>query len=297
MATFRRDEMVATWENENGGAPPPPSPRERARRLLADFPAALRERQFEVLYCPIFDLHSKQMAALEASLRWHHSLFHEVPFEDILSAANGAGLAGELDDWWMGSVASDLEELRTHRRFLPAAVRLHALHDPAGLLGRLRAWGEVRLPERPLLLVDEPGLRHGGDALVKALAEANRAGFSLAIDQFGAGYTRFSDLRRLSLAWFKLDRRLVARAICDEVAGALIHNLIQFAHRLGIKVVAPGISNQEQFWLMRNAGCDLGEGEEFVGPVPASAIGGMLGAEAKRRGLRGRLGERLRIFG
>jgi len=269
----------------------------RGARLAAEFPAALEERRFEVLYRPTFDLHSKQMVALEAILHWPHESLKDIQPEEIVAAAGGLGLTGELDDWWLASVTCDLEHFRADRHKLPVAVRLHALDDPAALWGRLRAWAEVKLPQKPLLLVDEPSLQRGGDPLVAVLDNARAAGFTLAIDQFGTSCTRFSHLRRLAPAWLKLDRKLVARAISDEVTGSLIHNVVQLAHLLGIKVVASGIANHEQFWLMRNAGCDLGEGHEFLDPVPASAIGGMLGGEQEKGGLRSRLTQRFRIFG
>jgi EAL domain-containing protein (putative c-di-GMP-specific phosphodiesterase class I) len=139
---------------------------------------------------------------------------------------------------------------------------------PAGLAG-------TRFPEqrgRLALVVDEAHLNRGGAPLVEVLAEAGEQGFSVAIDHYGVGYTPFSHMLKLPLAWLKIDRGLVNEAMMGGAGPGMIESIIRMARNWNLKVIASGIESHEQHWLMKTAGCDLGQGGRFPGPLRAEEI-------------------------
>ena len=102
------------------------------------------------------------------------------------------------------------------------------------------------------------------------LESLHAAGISLSIDDFGTGYSSLAYLQRFPIQKLKIDRSFVQRMPGDgeAIAGAVI----AMAHSLRMQVVAEGVEDPEQLALLRDAGCDLGQGYLFSRPQQADAL-------------------------
>ena len=100
------------------------------------------------------------------------------------------------------------------------------------------------------------------------LAEIERLGVGLSIDDFGTGASSLSCLKRLPLDEIKIDRSFIAGLPEDEDDCAIVSAIIAMAHNLGLAVVAEGVESEEQLAFLEERGCDVYQGALFSPPVP-----------------------------
>jgi EAL domain-containing protein (putative c-di-GMP-specific phosphodiesterase class I) len=113
------------------------------------------------------------------------------------------------------------------------------------------------------------------DQIVRDIALANEiakqlkiAGVSVAIDDFGGGYSSFASLRELPFAELKLDGAFVKNCATDGENGAICQTAIDLAHRFGSKAVAEGIENLADLQALQVMRCDFGQGILLAPPMP-----------------------------
>jgi EAL domain-containing protein (putative c-di-GMP-specific phosphodiesterase class I) len=119
----------------------------------------------------------------------------------------------------------------------------------------------VEITER-LLLEDSP-------TVSEQLIAYRAAGMQVSLDDFGTGYSSLSYLKKFDIDFLKIDQSFVRNLSADSTDRVLCEAIILMAHKLGMKVIAEGIETPEQSDLLRQAGCDYGQGYLFSWPVSA----------------------------
>jgi EAL domain-containing protein (putative c-di-GMP-specific phosphodiesterase class I) len=104
------------------------------------------------------------------------------------------------------------------------------------------------------------------------LGSLRRLGVSLLMDDFGTGYSSLSYLHSFPIDVLKIDRSFVGRMTEGEQPLQIVRTIIELARVLGMDVVAEGIETEEQYHLLRELGCRLGQGFLFARPMSADAI-------------------------
>jgi EAL domain-containing protein (putative c-di-GMP-specific phosphodiesterase class I) len=113
----------------------------------------------------------------------------------------------------------------------------------------------------------------GDEAQASALLSRLRAtGVKVWLDDFGTGFSGLSHLRRVPVDGVKIDRSFVADVLRDPDDLALTSAIIAMAHSLGITVVAEGIESEGQYAVLRERGCDQGQGFWLGRPMPANEM-------------------------
>jgi EAL domain-containing protein (putative c-di-GMP-specific phosphodiesterase class I) len=97
-------------------------------------------------------------------------------------------------------------------------------------------------------------------------------GVRLALDDFGAGYSRLRCLYELSFDELKIDASFIHMAPRDRKSRAIVSAIVELGRRLGLTTTAEGIENQTQAEMSRDLGCDLGQGWYFGKAVPEDKI-------------------------
>jgi EAL domain-containing protein (putative c-di-GMP-specific phosphodiesterase class I) len=98
-------------------------------------------------------------------------------------------------------------------------------------------------------------------------------GLQLVIDDFGTGYSSLSYLQRLPIDTLKVDRSFVSR-IQNEPDGNrnIVEAIISLAHRLNMIVVAEGVETPEQYGILLEMNCQLGQGYLFSKPLAKKVV-------------------------
>jgi EAL domain-containing protein (putative c-di-GMP-specific phosphodiesterase class I) len=238
----------------------------RPRIAIAE---ALRNHWFEIWYQPKIDLKRKCLAGAEALARIHHpelgvllpgSFLPDVDEESIAELAQHA-LVATLCDWSMFEEAGFNLHLAIN---VPVSV-LFKLPIPA-LVSEYRPKSE-RWPGLILEVTEDQIVRD--IALAKDIATQLRvSGITIAIDDFGAGFSSFSSLRDLPFAELKIDRGFVKGCATDATNAAICQTAIDLAHRFGSAAVAEGIEATADLQSLMVMGCDFGQGVLIAPPMP-----------------------------
>src|SRR3954453_14239524 len=115
------------------------------------------------------------------------------------------------------------------------------------------------------------------EAAVAPLKRLKALGITLAVDDFGTGYSSLNYLRRFPVDALKIDKAFVAGLGQDVEDKAIVEAVVGLAHTLGLKVVAEGIETAEQLEMLREMGCEEGQGYRLGRPQPSSTVEQMLG--------------------
>ena len=108
---------------------------------------------------------------------------------------------------------------------------------------------------------------------------------TLALDDFGAGYSSLARLRQLPFSELKIDRSYVTNCHSDRVNAGLCETIVELGQRFGLKTVAEGIETTHESHKLQGIGCDIGQGYLFAKPMSKAQLIGIM-----RRRLMGRAG-------
>ena len=103
-----------------------------------------------------------------------------------------------------------------------------------------------------------------------------RASIGIAIDDFGTGYSSLAYLRQFPVDILKIDRSFITPITDSVQSKALLHTLVQLGKQLGLKTLAEGIEEHEQFCQLQDEECDSGQGFIFARPLGAGDVEGFL---------------------
>jgi len=122
-------------------------------------------------------------------------------------------------------------------------------------------------PSRVTLEITESAAMTDIAPALENLARLRLRGFGLAIDDFGTGFSSIQQLARIAFTELKIDRSFVSGMTENRESRAIVEASIDMARRLGISSVAEGIETQAEWNLLRNAGCNIGQGYFISRPV------------------------------
>jgi EAL domain-containing protein (putative c-di-GMP-specific phosphodiesterase class I) len=234
-------------------------------RLETDLRVALDADQLEVVYQAVVDLRKDTVAGVEALLRWHHPTRGLLLPELFIPVAEATGEIGRIGLWVLEQACRRVHEWNRQLgdRPLRANVNVSLRQLKPGFVEDvLDVLERTQLPPRQLVLeLTESVFADGSKAIVEILSGLRSHGIRIAIDDFGTGYSSLGEL--------KIDRSFVTR-LAGQVDQGLVSAIIRLGRELDLGTVAEGIESPEQLALLRELGCDLGQGflaSCWVGPA------------------------------
>ncbi len=237
-----------------------------------DLRKALADDQFEVHYHPIIDIHSREVASVEALIRWEHPQRGMISPTEFVPVAEETGLINPLGEWILRKACSDAMRWPAH---VKVSVNLSAVQfRKTNLIDHFfRALTESRLPpERLELEITETVLLHGSAENVETLHQLRLMGISIVLDDFGTGYSSLSYLRMFPFDKIKIDRSFVHELSRDSDCASIVSAVAGLGRSLRIATVAEGVETEDQLTLVRVAGCTHAQGFLFGRPCRASAL-------------------------
>jgi diguanylate cyclase (GGDEF)-like protein len=245
------------------------------RFLLRELQTAVSLQTFDVHYQPIVAADGGAVVGVEALLRWTHPSRGAVAPAEFIALAERSGLMSQLGEIVLRRALSDAARwpsLSVSVNLSPVQIRERWLVDLVGVV-----MAETGIPSsRVVLEVTESVLIDNPQEALKRLEALRALGVSLALDDFGSGYSSLSYLQKFPFDRLKIDRSFVAALGATASAGAIIQSVVTLGHGLGMKVLAEGVETDEQRVLLRLAGCDEMQGFLFARPGPAAEIDAML---------------------
>lgn len=243
------------------------------RRSLLDHP-----EEFILYYQPIIDLATATIQGFETLVRWQSPQRGIVSPDDFIPLAEETGLIVPLSYHLMESACRQLQAWQDRyplARSLTISVNLAAMqiHSPRLITHIDEILAHTGLSPQSLVLeITESMLIDDIQATLTVLHALRQRSIALSIDDFGTGYSSLSYLYQFPINHLKIDRSFVSQMQASPHHYKIVETIITLAHQLGFTAIAEGIETQADVNLLRNLGCDLGQGYWFSKPQPAQVI-------------------------
>lgn len=284
-ATLLTRALVALARPDASGAPrivraAPAAARERFS-LEQDLRRAVANEELTLHYQPVVDVARGCMVAAEALVRWQHPVLGAIPPARFVPILEESGLADEIGLWILDAACREAAGWQAAGHTVKVAVNLSArqLRDPALDTLIIRTIDRHGLaPQRLELELTETAALGDADR-TRALFQRLRAiGVTVAIDDFGSGYSSLSYVKNLPFDKLKIDREFVTDVDTCADSRAICRTLIELGRGLGIAVLAEGVETAAEVATLRALGCTLFQGFHFSRPLDAAAFNAALTA-------------------
>jgi len=242
------------------------------RALEIDLRDAFDRGELELHYHPIVDLRAKEIASVEALIRWRHPRRGMIAPGDFIPLAEETGLIHVLGEWVLRQACAQAAGWPPHVR---VAVNLSPVQFRRGNLTDAisAALRDSGLPaERLKLEITESVLMEGTAENIATLHRLRGLGISIVLDDFGTGYSSLSYLRMFPFDQIKIDRSFVSELSSNTDCAAIVSAVAGLGRSLHVATVAEGVETEEQLLLVRAAGCTHAQGFLFGRPCLAREL-------------------------
>ncbi len=229
-----------------------------------DLRRAIDKDELYLKFQPKFIIKTKKMAGVEALLRWDHPTKGKLSPEYFIPIAETAGLMVKLGKWVLRTACKEIKKLEQqgmHGIELAVNLSPRQFRDPYLIETIQDILAETDFKAVQLELeITETTLMEQIDHAVELLDQIKSLGISLTIDDFGTGYSSLNYLKRLPIDTLKIDKAFIADIPNDKDDMEISAAVIAMAHKLGLKVVAEGVSTEAHWEFLEKNHCDIAQG-------------------------------------
>jgi len=236
---------------------------------------SIRDKELFLEYQPKVDLNTNEIKGAEILVRWNSPEFGLVMPSEFITVAERSSLIEELTHHTIDLAFSQWASWRDDNTNIPLAVNISArMLDDRNLPQRIsNKLDEYKVPPSDITLeITETILASSGHTAHLILSELSEMGFHLSIDDFGTGFTSFRSIRSIAISELKIDRLYISEIHMGKRDLAIVRSMVSLAQSLGVRTVAEGIENQDQWDTLQNIGCNYGQGYGIAQPMTADTL-------------------------
>lgn len=235
---------------------------------------SIERGEISLHFQPQFDQRDRRLVGAEALARWSHPEMGSISPAQFVPLAERLGFIAPLTEFVLAQACVHLRQwLRGGHSPLTISINLSAqLFRQPDVMERL-----ARIPHEhgvdPChveLEITETALLGNPLEAEKTLRRLKAAGFRIALDDFGAGFSSLSHLRRFPIDTLKIDRSFVQEMNARSNDAAIVGAVVALARELGIEPLAEGVEDESQRAHLLEKGCHVMQGFLFSEPLPAS---------------------------
>lgn len=234
---------------------------------------ALSKDEFLVYIQPQFDMPGERCTRGETLIRWNSEFMGFLPPDKFIPVFENNGFIVETD-FFMLSCALQLlsDRIASGKKPITLAVNQSKVTIAfPNYFERLKSTIEQYCV--PLsyieLEITESTLENSWEIIVPLIHNVKRLGFSIAMDDFGSGFSSLNTLRILPIDILKIDKAFLQESDSSERCRTIIKNVVNMAKDLKIKVVCEGVETEGQLNFLKSIGCDIVQGFYYSKPLPA----------------------------
>lgn len=236
---------------------------------------ALADSKLHLVFQPLVNFQTGEVKGFEALARWDDEELGNVPPNDFIPVAEETGLIVPLGRWALLECALTLAEWDKRRgTALPVMMNVNlspvqmARDDvPSAVAQALRVAGITG--KRLAIELTESALIADPDKTRQLLGALQAMDVTVAMDDFGTGFSNLANLQSLPIDILKIDRSFVTDMIGDADKIAIVRAIISLAGALGMSTTAEGIETEEMAVALARLGSDVGQGYYFARPLSA----------------------------
>jgi len=245
----------------------------RQQQIESDLMLACSREEFVLHYQPFIETSSGRITGVEALLRWQHPEHGLLPPSQFIPALEKLGLMVEVGRWVLHNAC--LQAVDWQRIGLPPmriAVNVSSQQFREGnLLGDVQAALHQSKLDAKLLELEltESQVLDDSESILNTLRHLKQLGVTLAVDDFGTGWSSLSYLRRFPFDRLKIDRTFVRDVGSQKTADAMLKSVLGLGKTLGVACIAEGVETRKQYDYLRAQGCNEMQGFFYSRPLAA----------------------------
>jgi diguanylate cyclase (GGDEF)-like protein len=269
------DDIIRVYDRDNNFYTEELDKRNELRQYVIDnFENAFKQRYFQVYYQKEVRSITRKVCGYEALARWldpKYGIISPAVFIEVLESVH---LIHRLDIYMIDQVCSDLrDDIDSGYEVEPISVNLSRLDfELCDIMSEIDKCRErYDIPKKLLHIeVTESAIAAGSDFLGKHIKKFRDAGYEVWMDDFGAGYSSFNNLKDYDFDVVKIDMGFLREFETNQKSRIILASIVNMAKELGIHTLAEGVETEEQYEFLLKIGCEKMQGYLFGKPKPVS---------------------------
>ncbi len=242
------------------------------KEIEDEMKSALDNNEFVMYLQPKIGMETNLPCGSEALIRWNHKEKGLIPPNNFVPLFEKNGFIVEIDKFmWEEACKVIRSWIDKGLEPLPISVNISRIHFKYENIVEIieNLVKKYDIPKRYLELeLTESAFLDNEGAVNSAIIDLQELGYTIAMDDFGIGYSSLNMLRKLPVNVLKLDRGFINEATCTERGFIVLSHIIQMARDLKATVVCEGIETPIQVNMLKQAGGDIAQGFYYARPMP-----------------------------
>jgi len=246
--------------------------------LLQDLGRALPNHELSMHFQPIVNLEKDSVVGFESLMRWQHPTRGWVSPSEFIPAAEQSEMIRELGDFALVEAIAAASSWPTagpngSAPFVTVNLSARQFQDGQLITKVARAIAHHDFfASRLVLEITEGIAMENPNQTRETISQLTQLGVSVALDDFGSGYSSLSTLIDFNPAILKIDQSFVRPAIESIETEILLESIISLGQRLNMIVLAEGIETASRNEMLKSHGCALGQGYLWSPAMPAEEV-------------------------
>jgi EAL domain-containing protein (putative c-di-GMP-specific phosphodiesterase class I) len=236
--------------------------------LMSEMRRGVTAGELVLHHQPKYGLRAGCISGVEALVRWRHPTRGMMTPDSFIPMAEETGHIGFLTEWVLAQAIADQKALLEAGHALPISVNISGrLLGDVEFAGRALALA-AKAPGHICFEITETAVIENPEMALQILDGFVRAGLSIAIDDYGTGFSSLSYLRQIRADELKIDKSFILGMEEGQNETLLVRSTVELAHSLGLKVTAEGVETAVALSLLNGMGCDNAQGYLIARPMP-----------------------------
>jgi|GEM_PF-731290 len=239
------------------------------RSLEEDLRTAIKKGEFAMAYQPIYEAENLSLVDAEALIRWNHPTRGFVPPDEFIGIAERSDLIVRIDHWVIDEV---LRQQRLWKEQFTVSINISAkTFEQEDFVRRLmgKVAGNGLNPAKLQLELTERVVLKNVGVNIEKLNMLKEAGFKVALDDFGVGYSSLSYLVKLPIDTVKIDKSFIQSATMNKESRLIATTIVSMCRELGMETIAEGVEDVETVIFLKGIGCSRSQGYYYSKPLMA----------------------------
>ena len=243
--------------------------------LNSNLPTAISFNQFKMYFQAIIDVKTGKINTAEALIRWEHPEKGLLFPDSFMPFAEKNAYGVQIDKLVLNMACKQIVLWQDKGIDFTVSVNISPKHFMNGLIYdsvKKVLDGFMLEPSRLRIELLENVLLDDFNAAVKVINDLRSLGVSIALDDFGSGYSSLEYVSKLPLDYLKIDRTFMMNMKKNPSNKTIMETILTLAKGMGVKTIAEGVEIREDFDLLREAGCEFAQGYFINKPMDVKSF-------------------------